>query len=233
MTKPHLSARSTTKNRMAAWRISSLCPLALWPSCPCPATCPRLSGAKKPRPQLRSTPSRTKSISDILRPRFGDFLGEIGHAGGRFTYPLGLTVADQFVSDRVALVGDAAHGMHPIAGQGLNAGLRDVGALVQVLTEARRRGEDEGTLLVLRRYEEWRRFDTSTMVAATDLSNKLFSNDNPLLRLGRDIGMGLINRSPALRRNFIREAAGLKRGTAGFDALGVTYPRRFWARCLP
>jgi 2-octaprenyl-6-methoxyphenol hydroxylase len=145
----------------------------------------------------------------VLRPRFGDFLGDIALAGARFTYPLNLTVADHFVADRVALVGDAAHGMHPIAGQGLNAGLRDVGALVQILTEARQRGEDIGNILVLERYQEWRRFDTSALVAATDITNKLFSNDNPLLRLGRDLGMGLVNAMPGLRRSFIREAAGL------------------------
>lgn len=145
----------------------------------------------------------------VLRPRFGDFLGEIKLAGGRFTYPLGLTVANSFIASRIALVGDAAHGMHPIAGQGLNAGLRDVAALVQVLTKAYQRGEDIASELVLDRYEQWRRFDTSSLVMATDLTNKLFSNDNPILRLGRDIGMGLINASPKLRRSFMREAAGL------------------------
>jgi 2-octaprenyl-6-methoxyphenol hydroxylase len=144
-----------------------------------------------------------------LRPRFGDFLGEISLAGKRFTYPLNLTVANSFIGDRMALIGDAAHGMHPIAGQGLNAGLRDVGALAQVLTEATRRGEDFGSSLVLGRYQQWRRFDTATLVAATDVFNRLFSNDNPLLRLGRDIGMGLVGSVPGLRRNFVREAAGL------------------------
>jgi 2-octaprenyl-6-methoxyphenol hydroxylase len=144
-----------------------------------------------------------------LRPRFGDFLGEISLAGKRFTYPLNLTVANSFIGDRMALIGDAAHGMHPIAGQGLNAGLRDVGALAQVLTEATRRGEDFGSSLVLGRYQQWRRFDTATLVAATDVCNRLFSNDNPLLRLGRDIGMGLVGSVPGLRRNFVREAAGL------------------------
>ncbi len=157
---------------------------------------------------------RINALSDedyiaMLRPRFGDFLGEISLAGGRFSYPLNLTVANDFVADHVALVGDAAHGMHPIAGQGLNAGLRDVGALVQILSEARRRGEDIAAIDVLERYQEWRRFDTHTLVAATDITNKLFSNDNPILRLGRDIGMGLVNSSPALRRTFMREAAGL------------------------
>ena len=146
---------------------------------------------------------------EVLRPRFGDFLGEISLAGKRFTYPLNLTVANAFVADRLALVGDAAHGMHPIAGQGLNAGLRDIGALAQVLGEAKARGEDIGALPVLRRYQEWRRFDTASLALATDMSNKLFSSDNPLLRAARDIGMGAINAVPRLRRSFIREAAGL------------------------
>ncbi|MCP4819191.1 MAG: 2-octaprenyl-6-methoxyphenyl hydroxylase [Shimia sp.] len=145
----------------------------------------------------------------VLRPRFGDFLGEISLVGARFTYPLNLTVANHFVADRIALVGDAAHGMHPIAGQGLNAGLRDVAALAQILSEAKTRGENIAAIQVLERYQEWRRFDTHALVAATDLTNKLFSNDNPLLRMGRDIGMGLVGKVPALRRTFMREAAGL------------------------
>ncbi len=145
----------------------------------------------------------------VLRPRFGDFLGEIRLQGDRFTYPLNLTIANSFIADRLALVGDAAHGMHPIAGQGLNAGLRDVGALAEVLTLAGRRGEDMGSTLVLARYQEWRRFDTASLAMATDVFNKLFSNDNPLLRIGRDIGMGIVGSLPELRRGFVREAAGL------------------------
>ncbi|MDQ2090440.1 UbiH/UbiF/VisC/COQ6 family ubiquinone biosynthesis hydroxylase [Marimonas arenosa] len=146
---------------------------------------------------------------EVLRPRFGDFLGEIRLKGKRFTYPLNLTIAHAFVADRLALIGDAAHGMHPIAGQGLNAGLRDVGALVDVLDHAVRRGEDFASASVLARYQEWRRFDTQTLAMATDLTNKMFSNDNPLLRLARDFGMGVVNAVPGLRRGFIREAAGL------------------------
>ena len=145
----------------------------------------------------------------VLRPRFGDFLGEISLAGARFTYPLGLSVANDFVAERIALVGDAAHGLHPIAGQGLNAGLRDVAALVETLSDAKTRGEDFAAIDVLERYQQWRRFDTATLVAATNLTNKLFSNDNPLLRIGRDLGMGVVNAMPGLRRSFVREAAGL------------------------
>lgn len=146
---------------------------------------------------------------EALRPVFGSFLGEISLAGKRFSYPLGLTLADSFVSDRLALVGDAAHGVHPIAGQGLNAGLRDIAALTQVLMDARRRGEDPAGEAALARYQQWRRFDTASLAMATDVFNRLFSNDNPLLRAARDIGMGAVNATPSLRRNFIREAAGL------------------------
>jgi len=146
---------------------------------------------------------------NALRPAFGDFLGEIKLTGTRFTYPLNLTIANGFIGERLALIGDAAHGVHPIAGQGLNAGLRDVAALAEVMTMAARRGEDIASPLVLERYQQWRRFDTATLAVATDTFNKLFSNDNPLLRMGRDLGMGLINSVPSLRRNFMREAAGL------------------------
>ena len=145
----------------------------------------------------------------MLRPRFGDFRGEITLRGARYTYPLSLSIANSFVSDRLALIGDAAHGVHPIAGQGLNAGLRDVAALAQVLHEAAHRGEDIAAADVLMRYQQWRRFDTTTLAMATDMTNRLFSNDNPLLRAARDLGMGAISQMPALRRGFIREAAGL------------------------
>jgi 2-octaprenyl-6-methoxyphenol hydroxylase len=146
---------------------------------------------------------------EVLRPRFGDFLGEISLAGKRWTYPLALSMTQSFTGPRLALVGDAAHAMHPIAGQGLNAGLKDVAALAEVLTDARRRGEDIGRPEVLDRYQRWRRFDTATLLLATDVFNRLFSNDNGLLRLARDLGMGAVNAMPAVRRRFIREAAGL------------------------
>jgi len=146
---------------------------------------------------------------DILRPRFGSFLGQIRLAGTRFTYPLNLTLAEHFIAPRLALIGDAAHGVHPIAGQGLNLGLRDVGALAEVLILARRRGEDIGAPDVLERYQRWRQFDTTVMALATDAFNKLFSNDNSLLRLGRDMGLGMVNAMPSVRKRFIREAAGL------------------------
>ena len=145
----------------------------------------------------------------VLAPRIGDFLGDLTLAGKRFTYPLALSLAQSFVAPRVALVGDAAHGLHPIAGQGLNAGLRDVAALAEVLVLAQRRGEDIGQSDVLARYQQWRRFDTAALALATDSFNRLFSNDNALLRLGRDLGMGIINALPSAKRTLIREAAGL------------------------
>jgi len=146
---------------------------------------------------------------DVLRPRFGDFLGEITLAGARYTYPLSLSLAHDMVAQRVALVGDSAHGVHPIAGQGLNAGFRDIAALSEVIVDAHRRGEDFGSGVALARYQEWRRFDNASLALATDSFNKLFSNDNTFVRIARDIGMGIISALPGLRRTFIREAAGL------------------------
>tara|TARA_R110000782_G_scaffold137739_1_gene230237 strand:+ start:1438 stop:2664 length:1227 start_codon:yes stop_codon:yes gene_type:complete len=146
---------------------------------------------------------------DVLRPRFGDFLGEISLAGARYTYPLSLSLTHSMVADRVALLGDAAHGVHPIAGQGLNAGMRDVAALAEVVADAYRRGQDVGSATVLNQYQLWRRFDNTALALATDTFNRLFSNDNPALRLARDIGMAALNAIPSMRRGFIREAAGL------------------------
>ena len=146
---------------------------------------------------------------DVLRPRFGDFLGDISLTGGRFSYPLGMMIAKNYIAPNVALIGDAAHGVHPIAGQGLNAGLRDVAALIQVLSEAKQRGEDFASQPVLARYQLWRRFDATALAVATDGFNRLFSNDNPILRLGRDLGMGMLNAMPKVRRGILREAAGL------------------------
>lgn len=144
-----------------------------------------------------------------LRPRFGDFLGPLRLEGVRFSYPLSLSLADRWTVSRVALVGDAAHGIHPLAGQGLNLGLRDVAALAEVVVAAHRRGQDIGAVDVLGEYARWRRADTMMMAVATDGLNRLFSNDNPVLRLGRDLGLGIVDRLPALRRRLIGEAAGM------------------------
>lgn len=145
---------------------------------------------------------------DELEKRFGLHLGELKIVGPRRAFPLGLYTARAFVGERLALVGDAAHVIHPIAGQGLNMGLRDVAALAEAVADAARLGLDVGGPQVLERYQRWRRFDTMTMGVATDGLNKLFSNHSDALRLARDIGLGLVERMPALKRTFIREAAG-------------------------
>jgi 2-octaprenyl-6-methoxyphenol hydroxylase len=144
-----------------------------------------------------------------LERRFGLHLGEVAAVGPRRVLPLGLSVARAFVAARLALVGDAAHVIHPIAGQGLNMGLKDVAALAEVIVDAVRLGLDPGALAVLERYQRWRRFDTMAMGIATDGLNRLFSNQSDALRLLRDVGLGLVDRLPALKHLFIREAAGL------------------------
>jgi 2-octaprenyl-6-methoxyphenol hydroxylase len=144
-----------------------------------------------------------------LEQRFKLHLGEIRTVGARRVHPLGFFIARSFIAERIALVGDAAHVIHPIAGQGLNMGLRDIAALAEVLVDAARLGLDPGAADVLERYQRWRRFDTMTMGLATDGLNRLFSNRSAALRVVRDIGLGLVDRVPNLKRLFIREAAGL------------------------
>jgi 2-octaprenyl-6-methoxyphenol hydroxylase len=144
-----------------------------------------------------------------LEKRFGLHLGEIEAAGPRRAFPLGLHVARAFVAERVALVGDAAHVIHPIAGQGLNMGLKDVAALAETIVDAARLGLDPGSAVTLDRYQRWRRFDTMAMGVATDGLNRLFSNRSDALRVVRDVGLGLVDRLPGLKQLFIREAAGL------------------------
>lgn len=144
-----------------------------------------------------------------LIERFGRHLGEVRLAGKRSAYPLAMKMARRFVAQRLALVGDAAHIIHPIAGQGLNLGFRDAAALCQVLIEAFRLGEDIGALDVLERYERWRRFDTVAMGLTTDGLNRLFSNDIGPLRALRDLGLGIVDRLPRLKSAFIANAAGL------------------------
>jgi 2-octaprenyl-6-methoxyphenol hydroxylase len=144
-----------------------------------------------------------------LEQRFKLHLGEIKVTGKRRTHPLGFFVARSFIAERIALIGDAAHLIHPIAGQGLNMGLKDVAALAEVLVDAARLGLDPGAPDVLERYQRWRRFDTMAMGIATDGLNRLFSNRSDALRLIRDVGLGVVDRLPVLKRLFIREAAGL------------------------
>jgi 2-octaprenyl-6-methoxyphenol hydroxylase len=144
-----------------------------------------------------------------LEQRFGLHLGDITVAGPRRAFPLGFAVARSFIADRLALVGDAAHIIHPIAGQGLNMGLRDVAALAEAIVDAARLGLDPGGANVLDRYQRWRRFDTMAMGLATDGLNRLFSNRSDVLRLARGIGLGVVERLPAVKSFFIREAAGI------------------------
>lgn len=148
-----------------------------------------------------------------LELRFGLKLGEIRVADKPRAWPLGLTLARAFAAPRIALVGDAAHGIHPIAGQGLNLGFKDVAALAEVVVEADRLGQDIGALDVLERYQQWRRFDTVQMGITTDVLNRLFSNDIGPLRAVRDIGLGLVERMPRLKDFFIRQASGLSGDT--------------------
>lgn len=144
-----------------------------------------------------------------LEQRFGLKLGEIRAETKPRAWPLGLTLARDFVRPRFALAGDAAHGIHPIAGQGLNLGFKDAAALAEVIVEADRVGEDIGGLGVLQRYERWRRFDTVQMGVTTDVLNRLFSNDLGPVRALRDLGLGLVERMPRMKEFFIRQASGL------------------------
>ncbi|UXN65264.1 ubiquinone biosynthesis hydroxylase [Phyllobacterium sp. A18/5-2] len=144
-----------------------------------------------------------------LELRFGLKLGELHVEGPRKSFPLGLTLARDFVKPRFALAGDAAHGIHPIAGQGLNLGFKDAAALAETIVDADRLGLDIGSIAVLERYQTWRRFDTVQMGVTTDVLNRLFSNDNVPVRALRDFGLGLVERMPRLKGFFIRQAAGL------------------------
>ncbi|HSM95411.1 MAG TPA: FAD-dependent oxidoreductase [Rhizomicrobium sp.] len=143
-----------------------------------------------------------------IAKRFGDHLGATKAAGPRWSYPLKFHMARGFVKSRFALAGDSAHGIHPIAGQGLNLGLKDAAALAETLLDAARLGLDIGTLDVLKRYERWRRFDSVTMGFTMDAFNRLFSNDIAPLRIARDIGLGVVDQIAPLRRLFMRTAGG-------------------------
>lgn len=143
-----------------------------------------------------------------LDRRFGDFLGSVHETGPRWAYPLALTVAEQFCHDGIAFCGDAARGIHPLAGQGFNLGIRDAAALAETLAEAASLGLDLGSLITLRRYEGWRKFDSLTLAAGTELFNRLFSNDITPLRLIRGLGMSAVDRMPSARRFFMRQAGG-------------------------
>jgi 2-octaprenyl-6-methoxyphenol hydroxylase len=145
---------------------------------------------------------------DELTKRFGLKLGEIALAGPRQSFPLDLQIARSFIADRLGLIGDAAHVVHPLAGQGLNIGMRDVAALAETVIEAARLGLDIGAAPQLERYERWRRFDSASSAAVMDGLNRLFSNNSAPLRTLRDLGLGLVDRAPPLKRFLAREAAG-------------------------
>ena len=144
-----------------------------------------------------------------LERRFGFKLGDIRAEGAPKAFPLGLTLAREFVKPRLALIGDAAHGIHPISGQGLNLGFRDVAALAETIIDALRLGQDYGQLDVLERYQVWRRFDTVRTGVTTDVLNRLFSNDIAPLRFIRDIGLGLVDRMPRMKNFFMEQASGI------------------------
>jgi 2-octaprenyl-6-methoxyphenol hydroxylase len=143
-----------------------------------------------------------------LAKRFGHRLGEISLAGPRQSFPLDMQIARSFIAHRIALIGDAAHVVHPLAGQGLNIGMRDVAALAETIVDAARLGLDIGAAAQLERYERWRRFDSAFSAAVMDGLNRLFSNDSAPLRALRDLGLGLVDRAPALKRFLASEAAG-------------------------
>lgn len=141
-----------------------------------------------------------------IRARFGDYLGAVSLAGPRWSYPLAFHLAQSYVAPRLALVGDAAHAIHPIAGQGYNLGVKDIAALVEVLADARGVGLDFGSLPTLENYQRWRRFDSAALAFGTDALNRLYSNDFAPVRLARDLGMGAVNAVAPLRRMFMKHA---------------------------
>jgi len=149
-----------------------------------------------------------EAFQSHLMRRFGDFLEDVTVVGPRFVYPLSLQLAQQLTAPRTALIGDAAHAVHPVAGQGLNMGLKDAAALAEVLVEALRLGEDIGSEIVLDRYARWRRFDNAALAAGFDGFVRLFSHDIAPVRLARTLGIAAVNRIAPLRRAFMHEAGG-------------------------
>jgi 2-octaprenyl-6-methoxyphenol hydroxylase len=159
------------------------------------------------RAEALKTASDAAFHAHLMR-RFGEFLDDVSVVGPRFVYPLSLQLAERLTAPRTALIGDAAHAVHPVAGQGLNMGLKDAAALAEVLVEAMRLGEDIGAETVLDRYARWRRFDNVTLAAGFDAFVRLFSTDAPPVRLARDLGLSAVNRIGPLRRAFMHTAGG-------------------------
>ena len=158
--------------------------------------------------RLKSLP--IDEVAGRIEAAMGSALGKVTVEEGLQSFPLRLQLAREFVAPRLALIGDAAHVIHPLAGQGLNLGLKDVAALAETLVDAMRLGLDHGAPDVLARYQEWRRFDTSLMAAVTDNLNRLFSNDVAPVRAVRDVGLGLVDRMAPIKDALIARAAGLE-----------------------
>lgn len=164
-------------------------------------------------------PERAKTIMGLneagfnaeLEKKFGDFLGAVKSMGLRWSYPLSMQLADNYTADRFCLIGDAVHGIHPIAGQGFNLGLRDIAALTEVLVDAKKIGADVGSELVLERYVHWRRTDNNVLALGMDGLTRLFSNDNPVISFGRRMGIAAVEEMPTVKKFFMQHA----RGTVG------------------
>ena len=148
------------------------------------------------------------NFTNEFNHRFGEILGDTTFVGPRWSYPLSYQYVETRISQRLALIGDAAYGIHPIAGQGLNLGLRDVAALAEVITDARRLGLDIGSASTLEKYQSWRRFDSSVMLATTDALNRLFSNDISPIKEFRDLGLAAINKLSPVKKFFMLHAMG-------------------------
>lgn len=160
--------------------------------------------------RLKTLPN--EELAHLIEGAMGSCLGSVEVLTPVQAYPLQLQIAREFIGERFALIGDAAHVVHPIAGQGLNLGLKDVAALAEVLVEAQRLGLDFGSEDVLERYQQWRRFDTALMAVVTDGMNRLFSNDIAPVRALRDFGLGVVDRMPLVKSRLIRHAAGVSGG---------------------
>jgi 2-octaprenyl-6-methoxyphenol hydroxylase len=150
-----------------------------------------------------------EALGAEIERRFGTTLGRLKPIGPRFSYPMRLLLADAYAKDGAVLVGDAAHSIHPVAGQGFNLGVRDVAALAEALVDGDRLGLDLGSLAVLENYARWRRFDNLLLTGFTDGLVRLFSNDLPPLRLARDLGFYLFNRAKPMKRFAMRHAMGM------------------------
>lgn len=161
---------------------------------------------------LRYKDMSAKELEPLIEAAMGSVLGAVEVVDKVQAFPLRLQIAREFIGPRLALIGDAAHVVHPISGQGLNLGLKDIAALAEVIIDAQRLGQDFGAADVLERYQRWRRFDTALMAMATDGLNRLFSNDVAPVRALRDLGLGLVEHMPLVKTGLIRHAAGISDG---------------------